>query len=117
MILVIILLYLVTAAQNIHCRMITVNENGRSSPLCCMYGGCVCSSLHSALSSIYQSNTVINITSPAISLHTNISIGSGNLKYNITITSKDGTVVMCNNTGTLSCDMCSEVVIEAITWD
>ena len=116
MILVITLLCLVPIGQTVHGTVITVNENGRSSPVCCVYGTCVCSSFYNALSSI-KNNTVINITSQAISLHTNVSIGSGNLMYNITITSKDGTVVMCNNTGSVSCDMCSEVVIKTITWD
>jgi len=43
-------------------------------------------------------------------------MGSGILS-NITITSSDGAVVMCNNTGTVFCDMCSNVTIESITWD
>ena len=118
MILIITLHFLVAIGQNVHGKVITVSENGRSSPLCCVYGACICNSLNNALSSI-ENNTVINITSQAISLHTDVSIGSGSSTstYNITITSKGGTVVMCNNTGTLSCNMCRQVVIETITWD
>ena len=115
------MLYMIMISQQVHGKVITVNNNGTSSLLCCKHGLCMCSSLYMALT-VTDNNTVINITSPAVSLNTDAVIGIGNFKlndgmYNITITSSGGTTVMCNNTGTVLCAMCSNVTVQAITWN
>ena len=109
-------------SQQVHGKVITVNSNGTSSLLCCKHGVCLCSSLYKALI-FTDNNTVINITSPAVSLNTVAAIGGiGSLKvndgmYNITVTSNGNVTVMCNNTGNIVCYMCSNVTIQAIIWD
>ena len=95
--------------------VITINNSGDDSSSCCTYGNCTCGSLYDALSSI-KSNTVVNITSPAVSLHNTVYLGSGSLN-NITIMSNNGATVMCNNTGTVFCYMCSDVTIQGIIWN
>ena len=117
MINVIVWLCLVTVGQQVHGKVITVNTNGSDSLSCCEYGACMCSSLSKALLCA-ENNTMINITSQIVSLTTSVSMttGSGNLN-NIIITGNHGTTVMCNNSGAVLCDTCSNVFIEGITWD
>ena len=93
--------------------LITVNNNGYNSSSCCMYGRCPCSSLSSALHDV-SDNTVINITSESVTLHDIVGMGSGNLN-NITITG-NGATIMCNNTGGVYCESCSNITIEGIIW-
>ena len=112
---IIVWLCLVTIGQQVYGKVITVNKNGNDSSLCCQSDACACSSLSKALLCT-ENNTVINITSQNISLTTSVSIGSGNIS-NITITGNHGTNVMCNDTGAVFCDMCSNVSIEGITWN
>ena len=93
--------------------VITVNNNGDNTTNCCVYGTCPCSSLSSALHDV-SDNTVINITSESVTLHYNVGMGSGNLN-NITITG-NGATIMCNNTGGVYCESCSDITIMGITW-
>ena len=97
--------------------IVTINNSGDNSSLCCTDGTCKCSSLYDALSSI-TNNTVINITSRAVSLHNPVYIAIGSRSINnITIMSNNGATVMCNNTGTVSCYICTDVTLQGITWN
>ena len=101
--------------QQVHCKVITINTTGGSdSNVCCVKGECPCSSLSTALHSM-TNNTVINITSQSVTLHGKVTMGSGHLT-NITITGNAATI-MCNSSGSVQCDWCSDVIIERITWD
>ena len=94
--------------------IITVNNNGNDSVVCCSGNEtCPCSSLSSALHNM-SDNTLINITSESVTLHDIVGMGSGNLN-NITITG-NGATIMCNNTGGVYCESCSDVTIIGITW-
>lgn len=92
--------------------VITVSSNGDNTTDCCENGMCPCSSLSSALCHM-QNDIVINIVSN-ITLHDHVHIGSGKLN-NITIAGADITV-MCNSTGSLYCESCSDIIIMGITW-
>ena len=101
--------------------LITVNNNGSDNDKCCVNGTCPCSSLSSALHNV-SDNTVINITSESVTLHDIVGMGSGNLSRmgsgnlsNITITG-NGATIMCNNTGGVYCESCSDITIMGITW-
>ena len=94
--------------------VITVNNDGDISVECCVNGTCSCSSLYYTLQNL-TSNSIINITSESVTLHTTTPIGSGNL-HNITITG-NGATIMCNNSGGAYCESCSDVIIEGITWE
>ena len=94
---------------------ITVNNNG-SSDCCCKECNCPCNSLSSALHYV-QDHTVINITSKVVSLNDIVEMGSDifiNLN-NITIIGNNATI-MCNNTGGVYCESCSNITIVGITW-
>ena len=106
--------YLVTVGEciRIHSKVITVNNNGNISPLCCTTDLCICASLPQALSSI-TNNTIINITSQIIPLHGLVLISGSN----ISITSSVGTTIMCNNIGAMYCDQCNNFTIKTIKWD
>ena len=93
--------------------LITVNNNGSDNDKCCVNGTCSCSSLSSALHNV-SDNTVINITSESITVHDIVGMGSGNLSH-ITITG-NGATIMCNNTGGVYCELCSNITIMGITW-
>ena len=93
--------------------LITVNNNGSDTDKCCVNGTCPCSSLLSALHNV-SDNTVINITSESVTLHDIVGMGLGNLN-NITITG-NGATIMCNNTGGVYCESCSNITIMGITW-
>ena len=95
--------------------IITVNNNGNDSVGCCSgKETCSCSSLSSALHNITLNYTLINITSESVTLHDIVGMGSGNLS-NITITG-NGATIMCNNTGGVYCESCSNTTIMGITW-
>ena len=81
---------------------------------CCMEGECPCSSLSTALHSM-TSNTVIIITSQSVMLYSKVTMESGHLT-NITVTG-NGATVMCNNSGIVEFDCCSNAIVEGITWD
>ena len=105
----------ILTSQHVHSKLITINiTDGSDSNKCCVKGECPCSSLSTALHSM-TSNTVINITSESVILHGKVTMGSGHLT-NITVTGNDATI-MCNNSGRVECDWCSNVVIDGITWD
>ena len=106
-------LCLVTVSQPVHSVVITVNNYGVNSIFCCTYGLCLCNSLSNALSSI-GSNTVINISSPIVSLDVFVYIQNAN---NITITSNDGATIACSNVGSILFSFCGDVSFEGITWD
>ena len=97
--------------------MIIVNSsNGNDNTECCVNGECICSSLSTAFHSIVIfSNTIINITSQSVALNNTTTMGSGKLT-NITITGSNVTI-MCNNSGSVYCESCDDVMIEGITWD
>ena len=100
--------------STVHGKVVTINNSGANITECCVEGMCLCNSIHSALSFI-ENNTIVNITSEIVSLPMKTVIGSGNL-HNITI-SGNGATVMCNNSGSVYCKSCSNVIIEGITWD
>ena len=99
--------------QHVHSNVIIVNNSGNISAACCINELCICGSLHQALLST-ESNTIINITSQTISLHAAAIMAE---RDNITITSSVGTTIMCNNTGAVYCETCSNFTIERIIWD
>ena len=97
-----------------HCisgKVITINNNGDDSDLCCRDGLCECSSLYNA-ATLMGNNTVISITSQTVVLDDYLTM---NYLNNITITGNGA--IMCNHTGSVTCSMCSNVAIEGITWD
>lgn len=101
-------------------KVITIDtSDGSNSTECCILGNntCTCASLSIALHNI-TNGTTVNIVSQSVLLEDTIAIGlghSGSLN-NITITG-DNTVIMCNNTGSIYCEFCSNVTIKGITWD
>ena len=105
---------MITDSQNTESKVVTINNCGINSTACCVDGSCPCSSLSFALENI-MNNTIINITSESVVLNTTTSIGSGNL-HNTTITG-NGATIMCNNSGGVYCESCSDIIIEGITWD
>ena len=98
----------------VHNKVITVDSNSNDNDTCCTTGGCPCGSLILALQNL-TNNSIINITSESVTLHTTTPLGSGNL-HNITITG-NGATIMCNNSGGVYCESCSNVTINGITWD
>ena len=92
---------------------IDVNHLNGSDNESCMTGQIPCASLDHALTHL-QSDDYVNITSAMVPLLTVAMISNVN---NITIRGQGNTIVMCNNTGGVSCNNCSDVVIEGITWD
>ena len=111
-----VLICLITlTSQLVHSKVITINiTSGNSSLECCTEERCMCASLAIALQHI-DSNTTINITSSPVMLEESVKLGSGNLT-NITITGSNVTI-MCNNSGSVYCELCDDVKIEGITWD
>ena len=96
-------------------KVITVNNNGGNKRTkCCVKGECICSSLSSALRQM-SNDTIINITSEAITIRHNIDMGNSSSLNNITITSHTATVT-CNNSKAISCLSCDNVTISGITW-
>ena len=106
-------LWMIIASQQAESKVVTINNHGINNTACCVDGSCPCSSLPLALENI-MNNTIINITSESV-LNTTTLLGSGNL-HNITITG-NGATIMCNNSGGVYCESCSDVIIEGITWD
>ena len=100
---------LFTLCQSKH---IEVNNKGNDSSSCCIEGTCLCGSLYEALLNV-ENDTVINITSSLVILHNATHMET---KNNITIIS-NGATVTCNDSGSLDCLYCSNVIIKGITWD
>ena len=113
MITIVIVWLCITMTHVVYGTIITVNINGSDNDKCCVNGTCPCSSLSSALHNV-SDNTVINITSESVTLHDIVGMGSVNLS-NITITG-NGATIMCNNTGGVYCESCSNITIMGITW-
>ena len=69
------------------------------------------------VSSIYESNIILNITSKSITLNSDLLLLS-DITDNVTITG-NGVTIMCNYKGSVSvdCNLCNNTVIEGITWD
>ena len=109
------LIMLTSQCVCVHSKVIIVNSNnGNDNTECCVNGECACSSLSTALLNI-DNNTIINITSQSVALNNTTTMGSGKLT-NITITGSNVTI-MCNNSGSIYCESCDDVMIEGITWD
>ena len=99
-------------AEHTFGRLIKVDPKGMNDEDC-LLEQIPCSSLEYALTNL-TSGDYVNITPDAVSLPTMVKLDSVN---NITIGGHGNTIVMCNNTGGISCNHCSNVVIEGITWD
>ena len=109
----IIFALLLSNLSAINCkREIVVNIIGNDIPDC-LQGDSPCSSLDYVLSHL-QSGDLVNVISSLVPLHTMVKLNSTNA---ITIRGNGNTIVMCNNTGGVFCNNCSDVVIEGITWD
>ena len=109
------LIILTSQCVCVYSKVIIVNSNnGNDNTECCVNGECACSSLSTALLNI-DNNTIINITSQSVALNNTTTMGSGKLT-NITITGSNVTI-MCNNSGSVYCESCDDVMIEGITWD
>ena len=107
---------IILTSQCVHSKVIIVNSNnGNDNTECCVNGECTCSSLSTALLNIDNNNTIINITSESVALNNTTTMGLGKLT-NITITGSNVTI-MCNNSGSVYCESCDDVIIEGITWD
>ena len=93
-------------------RVITVNNDLYDTQHYLLNNTPQCSSFHYVLAHL-QSGDHVNVTSNSVSLLTVVELQNVN---NITIGGQGKTIVMCNNTGVLSCNNCSDV-IEGITCD
>ena len=111
-ILVILMIFQMIWENPVNAREITVNVD-RNDTEDCLEGNYPCSSLGYVLNHL-QSNDCVNITSNSVPLTTIVELHNLNA---ITIRGQGNTIVMCNNTGGVSCNNCSNVVIEGITWD
>ena len=109
--LVIILKFI--SAGSIYGKTIDVHSAGNNSEDC-LNGQVACSSLDYALTYLVQNGDCVNITSDTVSLPRTVNLSDLDA---ITIRGQGNTIVMCNNTGGVSCNNCSNVVIEGITWD
>ena len=94
--------------------VITVNWHYNVSVECCVNGACPCGNLSFALQNL-GNDSIVNITSDFETLISDTPIGSGNL-HNITITG-NGTYILCYDLVRVYCELCSDVIIEGITWD
>ena len=92
-------------------RIIAVNTDGNDTEDC-LEGDYPCFSLGYVLNHL-QSNDCVNITSNSVPLTTIVELHNLNA---IAIRGQGNTIVM-NNTGGVSCNNCSNVVIEGVTWD
>ena len=101
------------AGRNQCKRVITINNNFSYHVQYDIQDGTLLHSLHYVLTHL-ESNDCVNITSHSVLLHTIIELNNIN---NVTIRGQSNTIVMCNNTGGVSCNNCSNVVIEGIRWD
>ena len=105
-------MWLSLATQAVYGTVITINSNGSNTTDCCVKGTCQCGRLSSAVYNL-QSNMVINITSNT-TLYDNVHIKSRRLK-NVTIAGNNATI-LCNNTGSIYCESCRNIVFTGITW-
>ena len=96
-----------------HNRVIFIDVTGSDSPDCLLQSDISCQSLSYVLIHL-QNSSHVNIRSKLLSLPRVVNLSNLNA---ITITGHGSTIVMYNNTGGVSCNNCSNVVIEGITWD
>ena len=109
---VLIVLTIAFASHHGQSKEIIVDTNGGNTT-CCIKGGCVCSSLSSALQHVVD-NTIINIISEAITLDGNVVIGFGN---NITIASHVVTITCSDSDALIACvSSCDDLTFSEITW-
>ena len=109
------LLLQVIWAEHTYGRLINVDLINGINNEDCLSEQIPCSSLEYAVTNCnLTSDDYINITSDTVSLPIMVKLGSLN---NITIRGHGNTIVKCDNIGGLSCNGCSNVVIEGITWD
>ena len=94
-------------------KTINVNPSTGNDSKECLGQQIPCSSLDYALSHL-QNGDCVNITSDTVSLPRTANLSDRDA---ITIRGQGNTIVMCNNTGGMSCNNCSDIVIEGITWD
>ena len=97
-------------------KMITINNSGKASKMCCYEGKCPCSSLQMALQNVSDS-VIVNITSEVVNLDNYTAIQSPAPISDITITSDINATVKCYNNGSLSILTAFNVTICGITWD
>ena len=93
-------------------RDITIDTDGNNTEDC-LKGDYPCSTFEYALYHL-QSNDCVTLTFNSIPFSTVVEL------YNLDTVNLNGlghAIVMCNNTGRLSCTNCSNVVMEGITWD
>ena len=93
---------------------IIINNNGSDSVECCVEGNCSCSSLSFALKYL-RNNALITINSELVTLYDIVEMGAGTDLNNIEI-SGNGATIMCNSTGGVYCNSCSNITIREITW-
>ena len=112
---IIALIYLIIfTSQHVHGKVITINTTGGSDiKKCCMKGECPCSSLSTALQSM-TSNTVINITTQSVTLHNKVTMGLHQSNLNAITIIGNGSSIMCNNSGSIYCESCHNLVIKSI---
>ena len=106
-------LILLVAARDKYKRVITVNGSVDDTQQCLLNNTLQCFSFHYVLSHL-QSGDYINVTSNSVSLVTMVELQNVSA---IAIKGQGNTIVMCNNSGGVSCNNCSDVIIEGITWD
>ena len=94
-------------------RVITVRSSVDDSQHSVMNNTLQCSLFHYVLAHL-QSGDYVNMISSSVSLLTMIELNNINI---ISIREQGNNIVLCNNTGGVSCNNCSDVVIEGITWD
>ena len=95
---------------------VIVNTTMHDDGMCCGNNEtqCIYGSLSTALRCL-KNNTVITIVSNMNVLDNITTMGSG-LLNNITIIG-NGATVMCNNTGGIFCNSCSNIIVKQIIWD
>ena len=110
-----VLIYLTNFTyQHVNSKVITINTTGGSDRnKCCVKGECPCSSLSNALQNM-TSNTVINITSQSVKLHSTITMGLYQHHLNAVTITGNGATIVCNKNGSIYCESCHNLIIEEI---
>ena len=107
-----VILFQFAWAGYVYGEMIYINPDGNDTDDC-LKQQIPCLSLDYVLTHV-QSGDDVNIISDTVFLPRMVNLSDLNV---ITIRGHGSTIVMCNNTGGVSCNDCSNVVIEGITWD
>ena len=109
---VLLLLALSIQGAKKHNKVIVIDVTGNDIPNC-LRSDISCQSLSYVLIHL-QNNSYINITSDVVLIPRMVNLSYLNA---ITIRGHGNTIMMCDNTDGVSCNNCSNVVIEGITWD